>query len=322
MYVDPPDQTVAPGTVSVDIVIEDAVDLGGYLFMVTWDASVLDLKSITDGSFLGSTGRTVLCAAPALSPGSVTFTCSSVGLSSGRSGNGVLATLQFSTLTGGTSPVVLVDAKLSTTDLVLFDIQRTDGSVTVTTPSPTPTVTNTATPTPMDTPTTTPTPVPTATPAPTDTPTPVPTATPTVTPAPTLLPTGNVHVLPVNQTVSGPTASVDITIAGASDLGVYAFVLSWDASILDVINVTDGGFIGSTGLTVTCDAPQTTPGSLAFGCHTSGAGGPNGSGLLATVQFAVLSTGTTAVSLSALQIDTTLGQNLAFNTNDGTITVQ
>ncbi len=302
MYVDPPDQTVPPGTVSADIVIADAVDLGGYLVTVIWDASVLDLKSITDGAFLGSTGRLVVCALPTLTPGSVTFTCSSLGLSSGSSGTGVLATLQFGTLADGTSPVVLADAKVSTTDLGLFDIERTDGSVTVTTPSPTPAATDTATPTE------TPTPIPTATP------------TPTGTPAPGV---GIVQVNPQNQTVGSGTASVDIEINGVNDLGGYDFTLTWDSALLTFVAVTNGSFLGSTGRTVTCLAPTVTATSVAFSCQTTGAGpGPNGSGVLAAVQFATVGLGTSALALSGVSVTNTSGGSFTVNTNDGTITVQ
>jgi hypothetical protein len=174
IYVDPLEQTVPPGAVSVDIVVQDAVNLGGYLVTVTWDDNILGLVAVSNGAFLGSTGRTVVCAAPTLAAGSVTFSCNSVGLVAGPDGTGVLATLHFVTLADGTSPVDIVDAKLSTTDLALYDITATDGSVTVATPTPT------STPTPLPTNTSTATPTPTAT----STPTATPTATPTPTPIP------------------------------------------------------------------------------------------------------------------------------------------
>jgi hypothetical protein len=115
---------------------------------------------------------------------------------------------------------------------------------------------------------------------------------------------------------------VDIKVAGAYDLGAYNFTLSWDPNILDITSVSNGTFLGSTGNTVVCDAPQKALGSLTFGCHTSGAGaGPNGAGVLGTVQFTILSTGTTQMTLSAALASTT-GQPLDINTGDGIITVQ
>ena len=134
---------------------------------------------------------------------------------------------------------------------------------------------------------------------------------------------------PQVQTVSTATVSVDIKISGAGSgpvpgsLAGYSFTLSWDQTILTLVSVNNGPFLGSTGRTVTCPAPTSTPGSVTFGCETSGAQpGPNGSGILATVQFGVLGPGTTPVTLSGVTVTDTSGASFAMTTNDGTITVQ
>ncbi len=130
-------------------------------------------------------------------------------------------------------------------------------------------------------------------------------------------------MFPQNQFVSGSTVSVDVKLAGASDLGSYGFTLSWDANILDLVGVTNGTFLGSTGRSVTCGAPVKAPGSVTFGCQTSGgAAGPQGAGVLTTIQFTILSLGVTPVSLSAVTVATSTGVPYSISANDGTITTQ
>ena len=292
IYVDPPDQTVPPGAAAVDIVIEDAVDLGGYLVAVTWDSSILSLVEVSNGAFLGSTGRSVVCAAPAVDSTSVTFTCSSTGLASGPDGTGVLATLQFETVGEGKSPVGIIDAKVSTTDLVLYDVEATDGSVSVESP------------------------------APTETPTPTATSTPTVSPTP-VNPWGNIIVSPQTQTTSSGNVDVDIRITGAQDLAGVSFDLSWDDSILVFNSDTIGPFLSSTGRIVLCSMSNVTSSSFTYDCNSTGPfSGPNGSGLLVSFRFDRAGLGTTAMTLSNGVVDDTLGGSHLANTNGGLVTME
>jgi len=233
LYVSPEAQTVLPGTVTVDINIENAVDLGGYLFTVTWDDTILDFVSVSDGLFLGSTGRAVVCAPVTLLPGSATFTCTSIGTDAGPSGAGTIATVQFVTLADGKTLIVLADAKMKTTSDVLFDIVKQDGSVTVASPTPT----------------STPTPVPTNTP--TETPTPTQTPTPPPTPTPPCVPPDPVYGFV--QTITPPDGATGVTVS--TDV-VIKFNQPMDAGTVNTTNVymTDG--INPAGLwaTVSYDA--------------------------------------------------------------------
>lgn len=150
--VEPADQTVLMGSsASVDITIGDAFDAGGYSLVIEWDPSVLSFASVTNGLFLGSTGRTVVCLPPALLPGSMAFNCSTIGVLPGPDGSGVLATVVFDTSSAGTSAVTIADGKLTTTSGTTADAITSDGSVTVELPTPTPTetATPTSTPTPV-----------------------------------------------------------------------------------------------------------------------------------------------------------------------------
>ena len=151
--VEPVTQTVlTASTASVDIVVGGAFEAGGYSLVIEWDPTVLSFVSVTNGAFLGSTGRAVACLAPVVLPGSLTFSCSSLGLLPGPDGSGLLATIVFGTGNlAGTSQIAIADAKLTTTPGAIADAITSDGSVTVVSPTPTPTdiPTPTVTPTPV-----------------------------------------------------------------------------------------------------------------------------------------------------------------------------
>jgi hypothetical protein len=97
--------------------------------------------------------------------------------------------------------------------------------------------------------------------------------------------------------------TVEVRIAGVTDLGTYEWQLSYDPAIVELTDppasaVTNGGFLGSTGRSVSCQGPLLPPsagleaGEVRFGCNSQGsAGGPNGSGLLSTVKFRPLAGG-------------------------------
>jgi hypothetical protein len=87
---------------SVDVRVKDvtyAGGLGDFEFTVTYNASVASVPSVasvTPGPFLGSTGRSVTCTTPVIAPGSVNYSCNTLGSSpNGPLGSGVLATIVF-----------------------------------------------------------------------------------------------------------------------------------------------------------------------------------------------------------------------------------
>jgi hypothetical protein len=152
--VSPASQTVTAGSVSVDIVVEDAQSMGGYSFDLIWDDSVLGFVSFTNGSFLGSTGRTVSCLPPSVGVNSVSVSCTSTGaILPGPGGTGILATVMFNPVANGLSALDLQNVTISNTLSLPVAVQATDGSVTVAIPTPTPTVTLTPSPTASATPT-------------------------------------------------------------------------------------------------------------------------------------------------------------------------
>jgi hypothetical protein len=151
--VSPQSQTVMSAPVTVDVQIEDARDLGGYTFDVLFDPSVLTFVDATNGPFLGSTGRSVICDAPLTGTGTVTLTCTTAGLAAGPDGSGLLTTLTFAPIADGTTAVDIGSLVLRDSGGAVLSAETpVGGSVTValaTTATPTPTPTPTETPDPQ-----------------------------------------------------------------------------------------------------------------------------------------------------------------------------
>jgi hypothetical protein len=131
---DPSSQSVpAAQQFTVDVTVADVTNLGSYEWKLEFDPAIIQYVGVANGPFLGSTERTVTCVSPILETGSVRFGCvSSDGATPGPSGSGVLSTVTFNALAGGTS--ALHFALVSLSDPLGDDIFAIgqDGSVTVT----------------------------------------------------------------------------------------------------------------------------------------------------------------------------------------------
>ncbi|MBU0490220.1 MAG: cohesin domain-containing protein [Chloroflexi bacterium] len=133
--VEPAIQYVAlssPGT--VDIMIDDAVDLGGFQFDLTFDATLMQVDSVALGSFLGSTGRTAFPVGPTIDNvnGLVTFGGASFGANPGPNGTGTLATVNFHTLgTPGASRLELENVQVLDTSASPQASTTVDGGVNI-----------------------------------------------------------------------------------------------------------------------------------------------------------------------------------------------
>ena len=104
----------------------------------------------------------------------------------------------------------------------------------------------------------------------------------------------------VNQ---GSTFQVDINISGAADLYAYNLDLNFDPTILQAIDVTEGGFLlgGGSGYTTFFGAGfiDNTAGGVFFNFDTllGNISGANGLGTLLQFDFAAISAGTSPLSL-------------------------
>ena len=212
--IEPADSVVSLNeTFVVQVIIEEADDLGGFEFGLTYDSSILEVTDAVLGDFLGSTGRSVALApiGPEVNDaqGRVTLVGFSFGSGPGPSGMGVLAAItciaqgEGSTVLG-LQQVRVVDTAPSPSEWVTVE----DGQVTVRgaaapTPSATATSEPAATATPGPAATATPEPAATATPEPAATATPGPAAT--ASPGPTDTPEA-VNTLTPSATAPPPPA--------------------------------------------------------------------------------------------------------------------
>jgi hypothetical protein len=110
----------------------------------------------------------------------------------------------------------------------------------------------------------------------------------------------------------GGTVEVRIEIQSVTGLGSYEWFLTYDSNILQLTAPADGGFLGSTGRSVYCPPAILDTGTVRFGCVTAGTtpDPPSGSGLLSTVTFNALTSGSTSLCLSWAQLSDTLGDDI------------
>ena len=97
----------------VQVQIKEAADLGGYQFVVQYQADMLELVEHSNGDFLGSTGRDVRHLPAREEAGKLTLGAISLGDDEGASGDGVLVELTFDTLQLGRAEISLSDVKLT-----------------------------------------------------------------------------------------------------------------------------------------------------------------------------------------------------------------
>lgn len=218
--IEPAEQGVQTGaTFTIDVVIEEAVDLGGYEFQVSFSASVLEVTKVEEGGYLGSTGRRVFPVNPEIDNevGTVRYGVASVGGPAGPDGSGKLATLTFEAVGPGTTELHLHQVLIADTDVAQQVPRVRHGEVTVGSEGG---PTDQATEVPVATATWTPSPIPTEastggpSPTPTASSTDAATAAPTSATSPTPSPIGT--TVPASTGAPSPTP-VETPFAGETD---------------------------------------------------------------------------------------------------------
>ena len=277
---DPSSQNVNVGdSFSVNVMLDDVSNLGSYEFTLQFDPSLAAFGSVANGTFLGSSGRTVYCPSPIVDAanGTVRFGCATSGTQVGPTGSGKLATFTFKALAEGESSLDLATVSLS--DPLSNDIPAATegGSVIIGSPTPRPT----------------------STPAP---------ATPSPTPGPTCAGAsgGVVACLnPAGQTAfNGSNFSVNIVVNNVTALGAFQASLQFDPVIASYVSTQYGAFLGSSGRSVSCNPPDVTGNTVRLVCSTLGSNpaGPDGNGVLATVTFSAVREGIGLMSLSGFML--------------------
>jgi hypothetical protein len=126
--------------------------------------------------------------------------------------------------------------------------------------------------------------------------------------------------VPASVSAGGATFNVQISVAGVTNLGAYEWQLAYDPAVVELVNVPaaapylgwDGGFLASTGRTVSCLPPILGVGSVRYGCATYAPTppGPNGSGPLSTVTFQPVGDGAPNIAFVCAGLGDTNGDDM------------
>lgn len=123
----------------------------------------------------------------------------------------------------------------------------------------------------------------------------------------TINPSGNM----LSHTQVGETFKVNITINNVTNLWDWKVRVNWDPQILNLTNVEEGPFLKSGGATLFLwpeGAPQIKDGYIPeIYCALLSSGGVTGSGVLATLTFKVLRTGSSPILLNETWLNTFSG---------------
>ncbi len=138
--------------------------------------------------------------------------------------------------------------------------------------------------------------------------------------------TGNVSVLPMTSTVqTGETFSVDIIASGLAELGAFDLTLDYDPALVDLTSAQLGAFPSSTGRTVVAIGPtiDSMAGTLRLGCYSLGStpNGPTGTGALAIVTFRARRSGQSLLELRDMFVTDPTGAVQALTHQGGQVNV-
>ncbi len=331
--VEPPVVAGHPGVVlDVPVMTHNICDLGGFQITLGYDASQLTFSQAHEGTFLGSTGRTVQCTSPQALPNAVRFNCVTLAPPppDGASGEGMLATFSFVPNHTGSTPLTLGEAILVKPNADAILATTSGGTASITECATCTTVTPTATPSPTPTPMATNTTAPTATatscggPCPTATPTTTSViATATATPA---SPPASVRINPgALSGHPGDAIVVPVWVDNVVNMGGFGFRLSWDPALLSFASAAVGPLLESTGRSSFCDVNTSGgPGTVLYSCSTLGnqLPGASGSGVLAYITLNAAAAGTSSLGLSDVTLVTPPGHPIPVaSLQDGTVAI-
>ncbi len=240
-------------TATINISVTNVTDLYAVEFDLSFDPSVLRCDSFSGGSFLGATvgfDPTIDNTAGTING----YSRSRVG-TSGVSGSGTIATIQFTGITSGTSALTFSGVRLMDSSSSDISFSIIHGTITV--------------------------------------------------------PSTKVKVVPASQnTTIGLTFTVNVSVEDVTGLKSVQFDFGFNADMLRCDSFTVGDFIsGSTGTDPTID---NTAGTISGFSRSVTSGTVSGNGTLAVIQFSAIGNGTSALTLSNLQLlDSSLTEIMA-----------
>jgi adhesin HecA-like repeat protein len=135
LSIDPTTQTTSTGTVvTVDVDISNVTDLYGYQFDLTFNPSVLQAVSSSEGPFLASGGSTFFIPGTNDNVGGTVAATADTLLTAvgGVSGSGVLAVFTFDAIGNGTSTLGIQNELLLDSNINIISDTTKSGSVTAT----------------------------------------------------------------------------------------------------------------------------------------------------------------------------------------------
>ena len=128
IYVDPQTTLGAIGqNFTVKINISDVIDLYGWEFKLGWNATILDVIDVREGSFLRKGGETFFWSVTNNTVGYILVDCTLLGSIPGVNGNGTLAIVEFHVETVGECPLDLYDTILVNSEELSIQHMIIDG---------------------------------------------------------------------------------------------------------------------------------------------------------------------------------------------------
>lgn len=134
LSIEPATVEVRPGAgFSVQVMVEGAKDLGGFQMEFAYDPSVVEVRKVTVGDFLTSSGRNRIPLPTEVNneEGVAAFAAASFGDSPGADGSGVLATIACTGRAQGSSALVLQNVSMMDTAAGVIAVEMEEGQVVV-----------------------------------------------------------------------------------------------------------------------------------------------------------------------------------------------
>jgi hypothetical protein len=275
IYVNPAVSGEAPGaSVTVNIDVADVKGLYSYDVVFTWDPTILNVTSVTEGTILSrypKTYNTFFTKRVNNTAGWVYLTCTILGNipTAAASGSGTLTTIKFQVQTEGGTPIDLhenystvvagvAQTKLRDIDKAAIPYTLEDGYF--------------------------------------------------------IYPLPKLSVEPSNimdpDLLVDTSFDINISIIDIEGLHGWSLYLWWNSTLLNVTNVDEGPFLKAGGTTVFLPPEiDQTAGSIYLNCTLADTNAVSGNGTLATIAFQIKMLGSTSLNLNTTKlVDINLAQ--------------
>ncbi|NOX63920.1 MAG: hypothetical protein GXP42_18545 [Chloroflexi bacterium] len=130
---EPASGSMSGGDISVDLMIQDVTDMASFEVSLAFDATIVQVNSVTLGDFLSSSGRTASLLGPNIDNGAgrVSFGAFTFGSAPGANGSGVLATITFTPVATGASPITFENALATNTQGVAINLSVRNTTISI-----------------------------------------------------------------------------------------------------------------------------------------------------------------------------------------------